>query len=445
MKKRLLIVFMVLAMVASMFAGCQAAPADQDTPDAPSADEQVSAAPGEPTESEESEEPVTISFVNYSAIEGNAETIDRMKETFEAQNPNITVEIETLGYDDYYTQLQTRIAGSNAPDCFELEFGPFVSFADEDVLYDISSMMSGIDTNVVSQSSLDAFKYNGANVALPYSYSTCILVYNKDLFDEAGIAYPDDTWTWEDINTAGEAIKALGDDHYGIIQPVSTYELFKVVAQNGGSLLNEDNTQFTVNSPENVETLTYLCDRILNTNIAPTAQQMGSLDEWGVFMQGNTGMIVTGIWCFTRFAEECDFEWDICVEPGNTAKATHYFANGLAVSGSTQKAEAAYKWIEFLSTGHDMAMARVEAGWELPCASYDDVLALYLETTPPENKQAVFDSLEYVVSQPKITEFSQMGDILNTELQAAAAGQKTPQQALDDAQAELETVIDLTD
>jgi len=442
MKKRLLIVFMVLAMVSSMFAGCQAAPADQDIPDASSADEQASVAPEESTASEE---PVTISFVNYSAIEGNAETIEKMKEAFEAQNPNIKVEIETLGYDDYYTQLQTRIAGSNAPDCFELEYGPFVSFADEGVLYDISSMVTGIDTNIVSQSSLDAFKYNGANVALPYSYSTCILVYNKDLFDKAGIAYPDDTWTWEDINKAGEAIKALGDDFFGIIQPVSTYELFKVVAQNGGSLLNEDNTQFTVNSPQNVEALTYLCDRILNSNIAPTTKQMGSLDEWGVFMQGNTGMIVTGIWCFTRFAEECDFAWDICVEPGNTTKATHYFANGLAVSANSKKAEAAYKWIEFLSTGHDMAMARVEAGWELPCANYDDVLALYLETTPPENKQAVFDSLQYVVSQPKITEFSQMCDILNAELEAAAAGQKTPQQALDDAQAELESAIDLTD
>ncbi len=442
MKKRLLIVFMVLVMVAAMLAGCQAAPAAQDAPEVSPAEEQVSAAPEESTESEE---PVTISFVNYSAIEGNAETIEKIKETFETQNPNIKVEIETLGYDDYYTQLQTRIAGSNAPDCFELEYSPFISFADEGVLYDISGMMSGIDTNVVSQSSLDAFKYNDANVALPYSYSTCILVYNKDLFDKADIAYPDDTWTWEDINTAGAAIKALGNDYFGIIQPVSTYEMFKTVAQNGGSLLNEDNTQFTVNSPENVETLTYLCDRILSTNIAPTAKQMGSLDEWGVFMQGNTGMIVTGIWCFTRFAEECDFAWDICVEPGNTTKATHYFANGLAVSASSQKAEAAYKWIEFLSTGHDMAMARVEAGWELPCASYDDVLALYLETTPPDNKQAVFDSLQYVVGQPQITEFSQMGDILNTELQAAAAGQKTPQQALDDAQAELESAIDLTD
>lgn len=88
-------------------------------------------------------------------------------------------------------------------------------------------------------------------------------------------------------------------------------------------------------------------------------------------------------------------------------------------------------------------MARVEAGWELPCASYDDVLAVYLETTPPDNKQAVFDSLKYVVGQPQITQFNEMGDILNAQLEAAAAGQKTPQQALDDAQAELESAIDL--
>ena len=67
----------------------------------------------------------------------------------------------------------------------------------------------------------------------------------------------------------------------------------------------------------------------------------------------------------------------------------------------------------------------------------------YAKLSPPANRQAVFDSLNYVVPVPQIAQFSQMADILGAELEAAASGSKTPQQALDDAQAALEAAITL--
>ena len=75
-----------------------------------------------------------------------------------------------------------------------------------------------------------------------------MLVYNKDLFDQANIDYPTSDWTQEDVQAAAEAIRALGDDIYGIYQPVTYNEFYKVAAQYGGSLLSEDGTQFTINS-----------------------------------------------------------------------------------------------------------------------------------------------------------------------------------------------------
>ncbi|MDD4310943.1 MAG: sugar ABC transporter substrate-binding protein, partial [Eubacteriales bacterium] len=82
-------------------------------------------------------------------------------------------------------------------------------------------------------------------------------------------------------------------------------------------------------------------------------------------------------------------------------------------------------------------------GWELPCATYQSAMDQYAKLTPPANRQAVFDSLNYVVPVPQIAQFSQMADILGAELEAAANGTKTPQQALDDAQAALEAAITL--
>ena len=437
--KKSTVILLVILMVLGLFAGCQV----------PAAPEAVAPAASEATQAEAAapvaEEQVTIDFMNFSANEGGLLTLGLMKDLFEKDNPNIKVNIETFGWDAYGTQLQTRVGGGDAPDCFELGLDAFPSYVDQSAILPLGDMMgaSGTDLSVLTEKSLQAFSINGTNYGMPYSYSTVILVYNKDLFDQAGVSYPTADWTWADADAAALKIKALGDDYFGLIQPISTYEFFKVVKQYNGGLLNDDNTAFTVNRAENVEALTRLVDNVLVTNICPSAVQRGSLDEWGMFKLGKTGMIVTGIWAFPSFTTDCAFAWDIAVEPGAASKATHYFANGLAISADSKHADAAYKWIEFLATSEQVAQLRVQLGWELPCATYQSAMDQYAKLTPPANRQAVFDSLDFVVPVPQIAQFSQMADILGAELEAAANGSKTPQQALDDAQAALEAAITL--
>ncbi len=436
--KKTLALLLALCMAFAVF-GCTAQTAESTEP--ATVDESADTTIAAPAE----EEQITIDFMNFSANEGGLLTLELMKELFENENPNITVNIETFGYNDYSTQLQTRVGGGDAPDCFELGVDAFPAYVDQQAILPLSELTASTatDLSVLTEKSLDAFSLNGTIYGMPYSYSTVVLIYNQDLFDQAGVAYPTDDWTWEDADEAALKIKALGEDYYGLIQPISTYEFFKVVQQYGGSLLNEDNTAFTVNRTENVEALQRLCDNVLVSNICPSTEQRGSLDEWGVFKLGKTGMIVTGIWAFPSFTTDCDFNWDICVEPGAVTKATHYFANGLCVSADSENAEAAYKWIEFVTTSEKVAQLRVQLGWELPCATYESAMDQYAQLTPPANRQAVFDSLEYVVPVPQIAEFSQMADILGVELEAAANGSKTPQQALDDAQAALEAAVTL--
>ena len=300
MKKSLLwIVVLVLSisMVAAFsFAGCKAEAAEEEAA--------VEEAPAEEEVAEEAApaEPVTINFMNFSANESNnAMLLDMCKALFEKDHPNVTVNIETVGWDNYFTQLQTRVGGGDAPDCFELNLDNFVVYAGQDALLPLDDLIaaSPIDSNVMPAETLEVFKLGGSQYVLPYSFSTVVLVYNKDLFDQAQVAYPTDDWTWAEEDAAALKIKqTLGDDYFGIIQPIQFWEFFKLVKQNGGSLLNDDNTAFTVNIPENVAALQHMVDRLLVTNISPTAEQFGSLDEWGLWKQGKTGMIVTGIWSF---------------------------------------------------------------------------------------------------------------------------------------------------
>lgn len=389
--------------------------------------------------SKENAEKSEITFANFNASGGNEETLQKMYQAFQEEYPNIKVNIETIGYDDYFTQMQTRVAGGTAPDCYELNIENFAAYSAKGILAEIEVT----DTKAINQTALDAFKVDQKQYGLPGSFSNVVLIYNKALFDQAGIDYPVDDWTWEDAQKAAEAIHKLGDDIYGIYAPVTYNEFFKVAAQYGGSLLDEDKTAFTINSEENRKAADMMVGRVTGTNVQPTLEQMGGMGDWDLFESGRLGMITTGIWAFQPFQESCDFEWDICVEPGGTNKATHFFSNAYVINGSSKNTEAAATWINWLASSDKAAEIRIEAGWDLPAITDQNALSEYLKQSDPANRQAVFDSLDYLVTPPIIEEYSLMSDIINKKLEESASGKITVEEALNQAQSECEAQITL--
>ena len=402
MRKRSLAILAGGMSLALLLSSCGPSSAPTESP---------SSAPADETGQQTAEEPVTITYCNFNASGGNEETLQKMYEAFHEEHPNITVEIEN-----------------------------FASYANKGVLAEIS----GVDLSRLDETAQSAFNVDGKQYGLPGNFSNVVLVYNKDLFDQAGIDYPTADWTQDDVQTAAEAIRALGDDIYGYYQPLTYNEFYKVCAQFGGSLLNEDKTEFTINSPENVAAAQMMADRVLVSNVQPTDVQMGGMGDWDLFMSGRLGMIPTGIWAFQSFADGCDFNWDITIEPGQEQKATHFFSNGLVINADSEHKDAAATWITWLASSPAAAEIRIEAGWDLPAVSDEDTLASYLDMTPPDNRQAVFDSLDYLVVPPVIEDYALMSDIIGQKLSAAANGSITVQEALDQAQSECEAQISLS-
>lgn len=386
-------------------------------------------------------EAVTIRLDQFSGSGASEEALKKMIGKFNEKYPNIKVELQSFGYDDYFTQLQSKIVGGSAADVFEVNFENFASYASEDVLLDVGSLMG--DPSGFNQTALKAFQYQGKQYGIPNSFSNVVLVYNKDLFDKAGVAYPTDDWTWKEMLEAAKKIRALSGDTYGLYRPVSFHEFYKGVKQNGGSLLSEDGKSFTVNSPQNVETLKILSGWVTDSNVMPSDAQMGGMGDWDLFKSGRLGMIVTGIWAFSDFAKNCNFAWDVAVEPGNTAKATHFFSNAYVVNKETPNPEAAATLAAFLAGSKEAAQIRVDASWELPPVTYQDVLDSYLKVTPPANRKAVFQSLDYLVTPPVVKQQSEMQEIITKHLNNAVSGNVTPKDALDECQAELEQKIKL--
>lgn len=380
---------------------------------------------------------IEIKYQTFSATPDYEEELNEMVEKFEAEHEDIVVDVELVPYSDYFTKLQTLIAGDQAPDVFELNYENFVSYADKGALLNLDKYIAGDETfdgSALNEEAFKAYQYDGKQYGMVESFSNVVTFYNKDLFDKAGLDYPTADWKWADEVAAAKELTNSEEDIFGTFAPVTMNEFYKIAAQNGGSLKDSDGN-WTFNQPENIEALEYLINNVIVEKVSPSPEEMSGQNSEDLFANGQLAMVHTGIWMFDQF-KDADFEWDIQVEAGNTEKATHFFANGLAVSKDTEHAEAAYEFTKFMSASEDVASIRVASGWELPAITNESVLAPYFEQTPPGNRQAVFESLDYLILPPADTNWSKVSDSADNKFEEVLIGQLTAEEALDALQEE---------
>lgn len=154
-------IFSLIALVLAMlmvFAACASAATDtksNDSEQTTPADTQQTEEPAKTDDAaaQTPAEPVTITYCNFNSSGGNEETLQKMVEAFEATHENIKIEVETIGYDDYFTQMQTRVAGGTAPDCYELNIENFAAYANKGLLAEITGQdLSGLNETALAHS-----------------------------------------------------------------------------------------------------------------------------------------------------------------------------------------------------------------------------------------------------------------------------------------------------
>lgn len=422
---------LIFILVVSVLSGCTSTEAPVATEE-PAATEEPTAA-----------EPVTVKYMTFSAAPDHIADLEAMIAAFEKENPGIKVDYETVGWDDYFTKLQTQVASKTESDTFELNYENFVTYASKNALYDMDALMAkdtAFDPSVFNETALNAFQLNGKQYGLVESFSNVVMFYNKDLFDAAGVAYPDPSWTWQDELAAAQKLTDADAGVWGTFAPIQFWEFYKTIEQNGGKIFNEDKTEVLIDSKENVETLTWMIDKINKYNVTPNDAKMSGQSDGDMFKAGKIAMLRSGIWMFGSFAD-ADFNWDIALEPGNTQKAHHFFSNGVAISKNTKNPDAAWEWVKFYTSSQEAAEIRVASSWELPALTNETLLAAYLEQSPPESREVVFEALNTLVVPPVIESWNELTDIVGQELEQAKLGQKTPEKALQDAKIALEQLI----
>lgn len=387
--------------------------------------------------------PVTITYFTFSAAPDHLDTLKSQIAAFHKANPGINVKVQTASYNDYFTKLKTQVAGGNAPDVFELNYENFVTYAKSGTLLNLNAQAKAdkaFKKSVYYGKAYDVFALGNKQFGLPASYSTTVLFYNKDLFNQAGVATPTSSWDWSDEESAAEALKAkLPAGSFAEFQPTQFWEFYKVLGQAGGHFFDPKTGKAAFNKLPGVNALNWLVGKV-QKGYMPTSAQMSGLNDEAMFKAGKLAMWHSGIWEFDAMKDTA-FAWDIAVDPKGAQYGNHFFSNAVVASAKTKNAAAAWKWMKFFTSDPKSVKLRVDAAWEVPAVSAKAPLATYLNKRPPANRQAVLDALKNPIVPPVIVQQTQLQDTVNAWLEKAQNGTVSVTVALNSAAAEVNALL----
>lgn len=340
-----------------------------------------------------------ISFMGWGS-DSEIETFEKMIDGFEKKNPDIKVDYTTVPSGDFDTKLQNMIAAGQQPDAFYCPVDSFAKYVATGNLYDLTSYIEDnkLEGNIW-QNAMDIYRYDGEKTgsgsiyALPKDVSAFPIVYNKDLFEKAGITAPteEEPWDWNDYREA--AVQLTDGEVYG----TAMYSLESAVWSNGADWLDESLTEVGFTSPAFVEALQFVADLRSKDHAAPSSAEETSLSSYDRFMQGKLGMMGVGSWAVADLWKNCNFEWDIMdwpVNPNTGEKAVWFGSAGLAVSPKSEHKEEACKLISYLALDEETQRIGYENGQSVPTL-IDMAQGEYMESDKaPANKKAFLNILE---------------------------------------------------
>ena len=274
---------------------------------------------------------------------------------------NPEVKVEVVDWDNYWTLLEAGASGGQLPDVFWMHSDYAQIYMENDVLLDLTSYIEkdGVDLGVYYPDITAIYQSDGKTYALPKDHDTIALLYNKALFDEAGVDYPTDDWTYEDMYEAAKTItEKTPDDTYGWACNTSNDQdgWYNYVYAYGGNIVNAEKTDTAIDSAEGKAGMEMV--RKLLTVGTPQAVVAESGTD-SLFQSGKVAMITQGSWMINAFytaENHADYAWaqiPYCDRNGDgkcqkDERWTCYNGLGWAASAATANPDGAASLIEYL-------------------------------------------------------------------------------------------------
>ncbi|GAB4085965.1 sugar ABC transporter substrate-binding protein [Myceligenerans cantabricum] len=392
--------------------------------------------------------------IGYYAAAGSAAdlTMQELVDEFRDANPELSVEVQSAPYADFFKRLRTQVAGGNAPDVW-LSDGVLVQeFAARGSLRDLSEYAGQIDE--ADYIGVDLHRdADGHLWGFPQAAQTPVLFYNTAMFDDAGLEAPTDEWTYEDLAKAARelTVDENGDGRpevYGFraFSPGFTESWWPMIRAFGGETIDETRTDVTLDSAASEAALQWMTEAMGPDGFAPDVVATESLGSVHELFANQTVAMSFGIYARSQAALAGGADFDVVRMPEGPSgeRGEVAIVNAWSVNAATTDAEgdAAWRWIEFFSA-QDPQTKWAELGEGIPInravAESDAFLGA---ETAPENRQAFLDALAEAEDLGENAVWSEYTAVISEQITAALSGDVAITDALSTGEQDAQASID---
>ena len=331
---------------------------------------------------------------------------------------------------DLNQELAQGFSGGQPPDVFYLSTDNLASYASNGSLEPYAADLANADAFFPTLR--EAFTYEDEFWCAPKDFSTLALVINKQLWKEAGLSEGDVPTTWDELRSVAERLTK--GDTVGLVFGPEVQRVGVFLEQNGGGLTNEEGTEATADSPENVEALTFVKE-MMQDGVAAYSSDVGA--GWGgeAFGKELGAMTIEGNWITGAMENDFpDVDYQVVALPAGTEEATIQYTNCWGVAADSDNVDGAVSLVEHLTTP-EQQMAFADAFGVMP--SVEEVAGQWKEQYP--ELAPFIDGADSAKNLPAAEGSTDVLADMNAQL--LTLKDSDPQQILEGVQKNLEPVL----
>lgn len=372
--------------------------------------------------------------------------MEDLAKAYHEKHPNVTIDVQTINWDEYWTKLEASANSNSLPDVFWMHTNEFSRYADAGLLADMTDLYKEDEVDYFNKhfakGLVDNVTYEGKVYGVPKDYDTIALMYNKDIFDQAGVKYPDSTWTWETLKEAADTIhKKTGN--FGFLAPLDDQQgYYNLIYQAGGYLINEDKTASGFNEEGTKKGISEWISWQLDHDFSPKQAAFAENDFKEIFMSGKAGMCFIGSWMMSSFFNDYkDINWDLAILPKcdnpvkGEGRATIYNGLSYAAPAKGKNVEIAKDFIKFMGSEEGMKIAS-KSGCAIP--AYEGTEDEWFKQYSGKNVKVFVEMMEYGVQFPYTKSKAEWGDKVTSDILEIYNGKSTVEEVCN----ELQTFVD---
>lgn len=389
----------------------------------------------------------TLRVLNWGNTEEEAIANDAIAR-FNEEYPNVTVEqtcVPVDSWSDFVQKWITMCTSGEAPDVISLGLEAAQMAVSNDLLMPLNEIVEADEAlknlveNEYAQSLLDGFSVGDNLYGLPNGTQTMLVYYNKAMFDEQGVAYPEDGWTWDEFLETAKAMtydNAEGNHIYGFGLSSSYFQLTPWWVTNSAYPTDAEGKP-ALNSEAMVESVEFL-NGLVKEGVTPDPI---SSDVYTMFGGKQLAMVGAGRWVLNSWMDAgftaADFD---CVQwPVKTEAGSVYGGSAWCVGSQTEKKDLAVALVKAMVS--EETLTAVAAGGQQvpPTASLATDNAIM--GTVPDNVLGIWEAVTIASPVAAPTYFGDLEQALLRGMENVFSGAMSVQDALNQAQAEVESII----